>query len=89
MAYKHSRSPDHGLPTWEDTNQSRHVGQPLKSSQFATLGDKENPFVGPGLESNPAVSAKQQRFMAMCSHNPGAARGKCPSQSVASEFDHT
>jgi hypothetical protein len=48
-----------------------------------------NPFIGPGLESNPAVSEKQRRFMAMCAHDPGKARGKCPSKSVASEFDHT
>lgn len=34
----------------------------------------------------PAVSRKQQRFMAMCEHNPGKARGKCPSKKVAHEF---
>lgn len=116
MAYKHSRSPDHGLPTWEMTNQSRLIGQPLKSSQFDYIDPEQetaaeetaegearggegsgrlqpmhgiNPFVGPGLESNPAVSEKQRRFMAMCAHDPSAARGKCPSKSVASEFDHT
>ena len=88
MGYKHSRSPDHGLPTWADTNQTRTVGQPLKSSQFDTLGDRMNPFVGPGLESNPATSEKQRRFMAMCAHDPSKARGKCPSKKVASEFSH-
>lgn len=36
----------------------------------------------------PAVSKKQQRFMAMCSHNPGAAKGKCPPKKVAHEFSH-
>lgn len=45
-----------------------------------------NPFTQ--MASNPAVSGKQQRFMAMCAHSPGKARGKCPSQSVAEEFSH-
>lgn len=36
----------------------------------------------------PSVSAAQHRYMAMCAHNPGAARGKCPSKAVASEFVH-
>jgi hypothetical protein len=34
------------------------------------------------------VSAKQQRFMGMCAHSPGKAKGQCPSQSVAEEFSH-
>ena len=36
----------------------------------------------------PAVSKKQQKFMALCSHSPGKARGKCPSKKVAREFAH-
>lgn len=36
----------------------------------------------------PAVSKKQQRFMAMCAHNPGAAKGRCPSKKVSQEFSH-
>lgn len=36
----------------------------------------------------PAKSAKQQRYMAMCAHNPGEAKGKCPPQKVAKEFSH-
>lgn len=36
----------------------------------------------------PAVSAKQQRFMAMCAHSPGKAKGRCPSKKVAKEFSH-
>ena len=36
----------------------------------------------------PAKSAKQQKFMAMCSHNPGKAQGKCPPKKVAEEFSH-
>lgn len=36
----------------------------------------------------PAVSRKQQRFMAMCRHNPENAKGKCPSKEVAKEFSH-
>lgn len=36
----------------------------------------------------PAVSSKQQKFMAMCKHNPKHAYGKCPSMKVASEFSH-
>jgi hypothetical protein len=36
----------------------------------------------------PSVSGKQHRFMAMCSHTPQHARGKCPSQKVSSEFVH-
>jgi hypothetical protein len=87
--YKNSRSPNHGLPTWEDTNQSRYVGQPLKSSQFDFLGHQENPFVGPGLESNPATSERQARFMRACQHNPGSMNKPCPSKKVAAEFNHT
>ena len=34
----------------------------------------------------PAKSKAQQKFMAMCSHDPGHARGKCPSTEVAREF---
>lgn len=36
----------------------------------------------------PAKSAKQQRFMGMCSTSKGrkAASGKCPSKKVAKEF---
>lgn len=36
----------------------------------------------------PAISSKQQKFMAMCSHNPGKAYGKCPSHEVAEEYSH-
>ena len=36
----------------------------------------------------PATSAAQQRYMAMCAHNAGAAKGKCPPQDVAEEFSH-
>jgi hypothetical protein len=36
----------------------------------------------------PAKTEKQRRFMAMCANNPGKARGKCPSKSVAREFMH-
>ena len=36
----------------------------------------------------PAVSKKQQQFMAICVHNPSKARGKCPSKKVAREFSH-
>lgn len=34
----------------------------------------------------PAKSKKQQRFMAMCAHNPEEAKGKCPPKDVAEEF---
>lgn len=30
----------------------------------------------------PATSKAQQRFMAMCEHNPSHARGKCPDMTV-------
>ena len=36
----------------------------------------------------PAKSAKQQKFMAMCSHTPGKAHGKCPPKKVAAKFSH-
>jgi hypothetical protein len=36
----------------------------------------------------PAVSKKQQRFMAMCAHSKGSAKGKCPPKKVAEEFSH-
>lgn len=87
--YKHSRPPDHLLPTMATANQSRLHGQPLKSSQYDFLGEEANKFVGPGLKSNPATSEKQARFMRMCEHDPGAAKGKCPSKAVATEFNHT
>jgi hypothetical protein len=69
----------------EGTRQSRRLGNFLKSSDFDNL-DQENPFVK--MESNPAVSEKQQKFMAMCAHNPSKARGDCPSTAVAKEFSH-
>jgi hypothetical protein len=34
----------------------------------------------------PAVSERQRKFMAICSHEPGKAKGKCPSKKVAREF---
>jgi hypothetical protein len=36
----------------------------------------------------PAKSRKQQRFMAMCAHNPRHASGKCPDKKTAREFSH-
>jgi len=36
----------------------------------------------------PAKSSKQQKFMAICAHQPGKARGKCPPHKVAEEFSH-
>lgn len=33
----------------------------------------------------PAVSARQQRYMGMCAHNP---KPGCPSKKVAREFAH-
>lgn len=36
----------------------------------------------------PAKTHKQQRFMAMCLHNPSKAKGKCPPKKVAKEFSH-
>lgn len=36
----------------------------------------------------PAKTARQQKFMALCAHSPGKARGKCPSHKVAQEFSH-
>lgn len=65
--------------------QLREVGMFEKSSDFDNL-DQPNPFVGMG--SNPAVSDRQQKFMGMCAHNPGKARGRCPSKAVAEEFEH-
>jgi hypothetical protein len=37
----------------------------------------------------PAVSKAQQKFMAICEHDPQHAKGKCPSADVASEFSST
>lgn len=67
----------------EGTNQTREVGLFLDSSNFQTM-DRDNPFLSMG--SNPAVSERQRRFMAMCAHDPSKARGKCPSKEVAREF---
>ncbi len=36
----------------------------------------------------PAVSSNQQKFMAICAHEPGKAKGKCPPKKVAEEFSH-
>lgn len=36
----------------------------------------------------PAKTERQRRFMAMCSHSPGKAHGKCPPKDVAREFAH-
>ncbi len=36
----------------------------------------------------PAKTKRQQRFMAMCSHSPGKAKGKCPPKKVAQEFSY-
>lgn len=36
----------------------------------------------------PARSAKMQKFMAVCAHSPGKAKGKCPPKDVAQEFSH-
>jgi hypothetical protein len=37
----------------------------------------------------PAVSKKQQRFMALCAHHPEKAKGKCPPKKVAHDFSRT
>ena len=31
---------------------------------------------------------KQHRFFELCKHNPGAARGKCPSKADAAKMAH-
>ncbi len=36
----------------------------------------------------PASSERQQKFMAMCAHSKGSAKGKCPKHDVAQEFSH-
>jgi hypothetical protein len=36
----------------------------------------------------PAVSESQRRYMAMCAHAKGQAKGKCPPHKVAQEFSH-
>lgn len=36
----------------------------------------------------PAKTKRQQQFMAICAHQPGKAKGKCPSHKVAMEFSH-
>lgn len=37
----------------------------------------------------PAVSKSQQRFMAMCEHNPKHAKGECPDEKTSREFART
>lgn len=34
----------------------------------------------------PAKTERQRRFMAMCAHNPSAAKAKCPPMAIAQEF---
>jgi len=34
----------------------------------------------------PAVSKRQQQFMAICAHQPQVAKGKCPPKKVAIKF---
>jgi hypothetical protein len=36
----------------------------------------------------PAKTRKQQQFMAICSHSPEKAKGKCPPKAVAQEFSY-
>lgn len=36
----------------------------------------------------PAVSKRQQQFMAICAHSPGKSKGKCPPKKMAQEFSH-
>ncbi len=36
----------------------------------------------------PAKTKKQQKFMAICAHEPQHAKGKCPSHKVAREFSY-
>jgi hypothetical protein len=36
----------------------------------------------------PAKTKRMQRFMGMCAHSPGKAKGKCPPMKVAREFSH-
>lgn len=74
------------LPTMADANQSRETSMPLQKNQFDTMATDIDPYTKMG--SNPAVSAKQQRFMGMCAHSPGKAKGKCPSHEVSEEFSH-
>jgi hypothetical protein len=98
-------SPDTGLPTIADTNQTRLTSLFVKGSDFDHIEDEPesqeepyeeglhgmkgmNPFISEEMASNPAVSDKQQRFMAMCAHDPEKAQGKCPSKDVAQEFSH-
>lgn len=66
-------------------NQQRIVGMFKKASDFDHC-DEINPFTQ--MESNPATSARQARFMQGCLHNPGSMSGKCPSKEVAREFSH-
>lgn len=40
-------------------------------------------------ETMPSKSQAQQKFMAICEHDPKHAQGKCPSQKVAAEFART
>ena len=35
----------------------------------------------------PSRSSKQAKFMAMCSHSPERAKGKCPPAKVSREFN--
>lgn len=37
----------------------------------------------------PAVSASQQKFMAMCEKHPEHVKGDCPDKETASEFART
>jgi hypothetical protein len=36
----------------------------------------------------PAKTRRQQQFMAICAHQPGIAKGKCPPKKVAMEYSH-
>lgn len=43
----------------------------------------------PGKEHKRAVSKAQQKFMAVCGHDPAHARGKCPAPAIAREIAKT
>jgi hypothetical protein len=79
-----SGSLSNGVPSNSELNQSRSVGMFLQRSDYDRI--QQDQFAG--MSSNPAVSGRQQRFMAMCANNPGSARGRCPSHEVAEEFSH-
>ena len=68
----------------QDRYASPGVGS-TDSGALAAFGFDALPVVRVTL-TDPAVSERQRKFMAVCAHDPAHARGQCPDRKTAREF---